>query len=901
MKILELHALRGPNLWSRYPTMYMRLDLERFAERPTNTHPGFADRLIGLMPSLHEHRCGLGHVGGFESRVHEGIYMGHVVEHVAIELQCLAGMEVGFGKTRETTVPGVYHVVYRYRDEEVGIEAGEQAVRLVEDVAKGETVDVEAIVQRLRELREENMLGPSTRSIVEEAATRDIPLIRLNRASLVQLGWGAKQQRIQATMTGRTSALGVEIADDKFLTKTLLSRAGIPTPDGSVVDTMEEVVAAAKDIGFPVTVKPLVGNHGRGISVCVRGEENLAFALENAQRIYSHVVVEEYLEGFDFRMLVIGRRLVAAARRTPAHVVGDGTRTIRELIDKVNRDERRGYGHEKVLTYITPDEMTEGLLREIGLDLDSVPEAGRFVRLKSTANLSSGGTAEDVTDTVHPVNRFMAERISRIIDLDIMGIDVIAPTLEKPIPERGGGVVEVNAAPGFRMHLAPTHGKPRRVAVPVVDMLFDVKGSGRIPIVAVTGTNGKTTTVRLIAHLLSNAGRRVGCTTTDGIQINTHTVRRGDYSGPEGAGVVLQDSMVDAAVLEIARGGILRRGLGYDCADVAVVLNVAEDHLGLNDINDLDDLAEVKQVVADAVHAETGRVVLNADDPRTLAMKDAAKASVILFSLHPDSEAVQRHLSEGGTVFTVEEASIVLREGDAPRKPIANVFEIPITFGGKALYNVANALAATAAARVLGLKVEDLRAGLVSFSTSIGQSPGRLNMIEIAGVDYLVDYAHNVPAVMALKQVVTYLSENRPKGYRRIGVVSGTGDRRDEDIRRLGKAAGESYSDLVIKDSDARRRPLGETAEIMKNGAIESGFSKERIRVILDEEEAIEAAIASARPGDLVVIHPDDISNAIVLLLKHKEEQVSLSLDGEKPPVGQGTPNARKESGLGGS
>jgi cyanophycin synthetase len=767
----------------------------------------------------------------------EGTYMGHVVEHIAIELQCLAGMEVGFGKTRESTVPGVYHVVYRYRDEEAGIEAGQQAVRLVEALAEGQSVDVGQIIQRLKELREERVLGPSTRSIVEESVARDIPFIRLNRASLVQL-------------TGRTSALGVEIADDKFLTKTLLRRLGVPTPEGSFVDSLEDAVAVAKNLGFPVTVKPLVGNHGRGVSVCVAREEDLGPAFENAQDVCPRgVVVEQYLEGFDFRILAIEQRVVAAALRTPARVVGNGKQTVRELIDEVNRSELRGFGHEKVLTYITPDEMTEGLLRGIGLDLDSVPAAGRVVRLKSTANLSTGGTAEDVTDTVHPTNRFMVERISRIIDLDIMGVDIIAPSLETPILDNGGGVIEVNAAPGFRMHLAPTRGKSRRVAVPVVDMLFGTEGRGRIPLVAVTGTNGKTTTVRLISHILNTTGRHVGSTTTDGIEINKHTVMRGDYSGPDGAGIVLQDSMVDAAVLEVARGGILRRGLGYDRADVAVILNVAEDHLGLDDINDLDKLAEVKQVVADAVHGKTGRVVLNADDPRVLAMKEKVKAPTILFSLHPDSEAVRDHLSAGGTVFTIEEAFLVIREGDAPSKSIANVFEAPITLGGKAFYNVANALAAAAAARALGLRVEDLRAGLLTFSPSVGQSPGRLNMIEVAGVDCLVDYAHNVPAYTALKQVVMSLSENRPEGHRRIGVVSGTGNRLEGDIRRLGEVAAHAYSDLVIKDSDPRSRPAGETAEIMKRGALEAGFPEDKIRVILDEKKAIEAAIASARPG----------------------------------------------------
>jgi len=473
----------------------------------------------------------------------------------------------------------------------------------------------------------------------------------------------------------------------------------------------------------------------------------------------------------------------------------------------------------------------------------------------------------------------MAERISRLIDLDVMGIDIIAPTLETPILGSGGGVVEVNAAPGFRMHLAPLKGQPRQVAIPVVDMLFGSEGHGRIPLAAVTGTNGKTTTVRLIAHLLRTVGRSVGSTTTDGIKISTHTVMHGDFAGPEGAGVILQDPSVDAAVVEVARGGILRRGLGYDRADVAVVLNVGEDHLGIDDIEDVEDLAAVKRVVANAVHPVKSRIVLNADDPLVLAMKEDMRAPVVLFSLHPESEAVRRHLSEGGTVFTIEEASLVMREGAAPSARIVNVFEVPITLGGKALYNVSNALAAAAAAHaLLGLKIEDLRTGLSTFNPSIGQSPGRLNIVEVAGVDYLVDYAHNVPAFTALNQVVVALSENRPKGHRRIGVVSGTGDRREEDIALLGKAAAGIYTDLIFKDSDHRGRPLGETAEIMKAAALEAGMPEKKLRVVHDEREAIQAAFAMARPGDLVVIQPDDIQGTIALLLEHKEEKESLDL-----------------------
>ncbi|MFH1725208.1 MAG: cyanophycin synthetase [Elusimicrobiota bacterium] len=872
MKVLDLRALRGPNLWSRHLTIYMRLDLEDLAELPTEKHPGFTDRLMKLLPSLIEHRCGVGCRGGFLGRMREGTYLAHVVEHVAIELQCLAGMEVGFGKTRETHEPGIYRIVFRYRDENAGLEAGRLAVELVENTIARKPFDIEAGLQRLREIREESMFGPSTSSIVEEAVRRDIPFLRLNEASLVQLGWGAQQRRIQATMTGATSALGVEIADDKNLAKQLLSEIGVPTPEGRVVNSLEAALEAAKELDFPVTVKPLVGNHGRGISVKVEDAAQIEDAFRTARGIFHNVLVERHLAGRDFRILVVGHRCVAAALRTPAHVVGDGRRTVRELLDDENSDPRRGFGHEKVLTLIALDEMSERLLHDQGLSLEAVPAAGREVRLKSTANLSTGGTAEDVTDLVHPANKFLAERISRCVGLDVMGIDIVAPTLETPLGENGGGVVEVNAAPGFRMHLSPTKGESRNVAVPVVDALFGENGAGRIPLVSVTGTNGKTTTVRLIAHLLQQAGRCVGMTTTDGVVVGGHRVLQGDYSGPGGASVVLRDPTVDVAVLEVARGGILRRGLGYDRADVAVVLNVTEDHLGQDGIMDLDTLAEVKRVVADSLSPE-GRIVLNADDPKVLGFQSEAKVPVILFSLHPESEPVRRHLENGGDVMTVEERQIVFRRASNPAIPILSVLEAPITFGGRALFNIQNALAATAAAQAaLDIKVEDLRSGLTTFHPSISQSRGRMNLIEVGGVNCLVDFAHNPTAVKALAATIREIAKDQPKGGKRIGVVSGTGNRRAEDTQALGRIFAETFTDLIVKDSDCRGMPPGETAELLASAAFDAGFSKRRLKIVIEERAAVEASLESARSGDLVVVCPaDDISGTIGTLLEKKE------------------------------
>ncbi|NOQ54555.1 MAG: ATP-grasp domain-containing protein, partial [Thermoplasmata archaeon] len=541
MEILEMRALRGPNRFSRYQVIFMELDIGKYEELPTDKLPGFKERIVDLIPSLHEHRCSPGHPGGLIERMERGTWLGHITEHVALELQCLAATEVGFGKTLDTKRNGIYHVVYRYRDEEVGLAAGRAAVAIVDAMAEGEEIDIEPIIHNLKVIREDNLLGPSTRSIVDEALSRDIPMIRLNKHSYVQLGHGINQRRIQATMTDRTSGIGVEIADDKMRTKRILKSAGVPIPEGEEVEEIEKALEEAEYIGYPVVVKPLVGNHGRGISVNVGNGDDLKVAFEQAKRFHDTIVVERYVPGFDHRVLVIHGKFVAAARRDPASVTGDGSSTIQELIDQLNEDPQRGYGHENVLTRVIVDFMTERLLGQMGRDLDTVLPEGEELVLKSTANLSQGGTATDVTDEVHPFIRHMAERIAKIIDIDIMGIDIIAPHLREPLEVTGGGVVEVNAAPGFRMHLSPFHGESRNVAAPVVDMLFPPGTEGTIPIIAVTGTNGKTTTARLIAHILKINGKTVGMSSTEGVIIGHDKILSGAYSGPEGTKFVLRE------------------------------------------------------------------------------------------------------------------------------------------------------------------------------------------------------------------------------------------------------------------------------------------------------------------------------------------------------------------------
>jgi cyanophycin synthetase len=856
MRILEHRALRGPNYHSRYRTMIMLLDIAELEDRPSDRVPGLAERLVKLLPGLKEHRCSPGYPGGFLERLERGTYAAHIVEHVVLELQTMAGPPVGFGKTRETDERGVYQVVYRYREEDVGLAAGRAAVSLVEDAFAGEAPAVGGVVAELKRIYERSFLGPSTGSIVAEAKKRGIPMIRMD-GSYVQLGHGARQRRIQATMTERTSGIGMEIADDKKRTKRILDEAGVPVPTGETVGTLEGALEVAEELGYPVVVKPLVGNHGRGITTNVSTPEGLTAAFASAQKVHPRVIVERYLTGHDYRVLVIDHKFVAAARRDPAQVTGDGERTVRELVEELNADPKRGEGHERVLTRVRLDDDTAYMLRRQDLGLDSVPARGQQVVLKSTANISSGGTATDVTDEVHPHVRAVCERISRLVPLDIMGIDIVAPTLREPLQETGGGIVEVNAAPGLRMHLEPTHGKPRNVAASIVDMLFPPGTPATIPIVAVTGTNGKTTTVRLVSHILRLHGGHVGLATTTGVEIGDSTILEGDYSGPSGATAVLTDPTVTHAVLEVARGGILRRGLGYEEADVGVLLNVQADHLGEGEVRTLDDLLRVKSVVVENVK-RTGTVVLNAEDERVAALKPTLERSVVMFAVDPKGRAMRDHLEDGGVGVTVEDDAVTIR-GPSGASPIVAVRDVPITLDGKARFNVENALAATAACHALGVADETICRGLQTFNPTVGQLPGRMNLLEVERYHVLIDYGHNPSALRALAGVLPEIA----KGGRILNVASASGNRRDEDIREFGKALSAMYDEVFLCDPDPRGREPGETTRLIEEGLRAGGLDGDRVRVMLDENDAINAALDAARDGDLVVLQVENVRRAI--------------------------------------
>jgi cyanophycin synthetase len=863
MKIKEIRALRGANYYSRFPVIYMQVDLGELEKKPSDTIPGFKSMIERILPSLIEHRCSLGYRGGFFERIDRGTWAGHIAEHVALELQCLAQMEVGFGKTYSTNDYGIYNVIFRYRDEEAGMEAGKLAVEIVNKLFENRETEISPIIDRLKEIRENNLLGPSTQAIVSEAKKRGIPKIRLNNESYVQLGFGIRQRRIQATMIDSTSAVGVEIADDKKRTKELLSRMGVPVPIGYASDTLPEALEAAEKIGYPVAIKPISANHGRGITTNILTPADLETSFLYAKKFGELLVVEKFLPGADYRILVIDGKFAAAARRNPAFIIGDGALTIRQLIEKINLDPKRGFGHEKILTRIKIDYMTERLLSQKHLTLQSIIPKDEKLYIKTTANLSAGGTAIDVTDEVHPMTKTMSERISQIIGLNVIGIDMVTTDHRIPLSDNNGGVIEVNAAPGFRMHMNPSEGKSRDVAGAVVDMLFPPGSNFDIPIVAVTGTNGKTTTARLISHILGLNGKKVGMTSTDGIVIGNNSIIEGDYSGPEGAHIVLMDASVDHAVLEVARGGILRRGLGFEESDVAVITNITRDHLGEGGINTLEDLTRLKGTILETVKP-TGYAVLNADDELVLGLNEQTKGQVILFSLEHDNPGLRKHHADGNIIVTLIDGSLIIQKGPLV-STIAKVNEIPLSFGGYALFNVSNTLAAVAAAYALGLNEKQIRAGVISFSPSIGQSPGRMNIIDMGHFKVMVDYSHNVGAVKATGQMLPFIAPGK-----KIRMAVGTGNRRTQDIIDFGESLAEFYDYIVITDTDPRDRVPGETCELVQEGLIKGGYAKENIAIIPDGRKATQKALKMASDGDIVVLQADDIQQVIQDVLDYK-------------------------------
>ncbi len=868
MKIDKIQALRGPNIWSvqRKKLIQMRLDLEDMEERPTNKIEGFRERIEATFPTMIEHRCSEGCRGGFFSRVDKGTWMGHVIEHIALEIQSLAGMETGFGRTRETKTPGVYNVVFSYTEENVGMFAAESAVRIAEALIAGTEYDVESDIQQMREIRERVRLGPSTGSIVEEAVARDIPWIRLGTNSLVQLGYGINQMRFQATITCKTSSIAVDIACNKEQTKKMLDAASIPVASGGICVDEEDLEAVVNKIGYPIVLKPLDGNHGKGASINVKKWEDAVEGLAYAKKYSNRVIVEKFITGYDFRVLIIDNKLVAAAKREPAHVKGDGKHTIQQLIDETNLDPKRGYGHENVLTQIDVDRDTTDLLEKLGYTLETVPKKDEVVYLKSTANLSTGGTSVDVTDRMHPENIFLCERISRVIGLDICGVDIMAENLTQPLKENGGCILEVNAAPGFRMHLAPSEGLPRNVAAPVIDMLYPPGKPSRIPIIAVTGTNGKTTTTRLIAHIVKNNGLKVGFTTSDGIYVQNHMMEKGDTTGPVSAEYILKDPTVEFAVLETARGGILRSGLGFSRCDIGIITNIQEDHLGLSDIHTLDDLARVKATVVRSIKKD-GWAILNAEDDQCLKIANELNCNIAYFAMDENHPRIVQFAKEGKIVAVYENGYITIKKGEWKIR-VERATHVPLTMGGKAKFMIANVLAATLAAYLQGFKTEDISLSLQTFIPSAAQTPGRMNLFEFNKFKVLIDFAHN-PA--GYKGVEEYLSS--VNATKKIGIIAGVGDRRDEDIKECATIAARMFDHIIIRQEKyLRGRTEDEIISLILEGIATSGRNVTH-EIITKEVEAIKHAIDNAEDGSFITALSDVVTNAINIVQEYLDKE----------------------------
>jgi cyanophycin synthetase len=861
LEILNTTVYRGPNIWARMPAILLEIDIGDLEDRPTNKIPGFYEQLTELLPSLYDHTCSVGRPGGFLQRLREGTWMGHVLEHVALELQNLAGAEVTRGKTRGMGERGHYHVVYQYQQEDVGLAAGRLAARVLNHIACGTEPDfdfVHELEERVIRVAERMAYGPSTGAIVSEAERREIPVLRLDpRRSLVQLGHGAYQKRVWATVTSETSNISVEIAGNKELTNRMLQEVGIPVPKGMVVRDVDDALAAARRIGYPVVLKPLDGNHGRGVMIDLKDEDAIraAFPVAKEESRNGGVIVETFITGKDYRILVVNNEIVAVAERVPAHVVGDGKRTVAQLIEATNADPRRGVGHEKILTRIHVDQQTMDVLAKSGMTLESVPEEGAFTQLKLTGNMSTGGTSIDRTDDIHPDNAQIARQAAMTVGLDVAGIDFITPDISRSVREVRGAIVEVNAGPGFRMHTHPTEGHPRHVGRAVVDMLFPAGSPSRVPIVAVTGTNGKTTTTRMIAHIMKQAGKTVGMTTTDGIYIDGTQIASGDMSGPTSAQMVLKNPSVNYAVLETARGGILRSGLGFDRCNVAVVTNIASDHLGLKGIDTLSDLARVKAVVPQATLRD-GASVLNADNEYTVEMARTSRGEIIFFSLDEENPVIRDHIREKGRAIVLrptrygEMITVIEHRRDTS---LLLAEEIPATLGGRVRVNVANAMAAVAAAVAEDVQLEHIRHALRGFTSTFYQTPGRYNLMEIDGKQVMIDYCHNVAG---LEGIADFL--RRFGAERTVGVITMPGDRKDSDIRAFGELAGKTFDEIVIReDNDRRGRRDGEIAEILQEAVAASGMDDGKVRVILDETEAARTAFAEAGKNELVVIFAD--------------------------------------------
>lgn len=903
LTVIDYSVYRGPHLYSHTPMIRIQVDLGMLEERPTNSFSGFTAKLQEHLPGLEQHTCSTGKAGGFISRLEDGTWFGHVIEHVALELQSMANMKVSRGKTRSVKgMPGRYNIMYGYHFEEAGLCAGRIAMELISslleepfnrfigmdkisDFTMEGGFNLEAGITELKCIAKNQRMGPTTQSLIDEAKRRDIPWQRLDGKSLVQFGTGKHQKLVRASITSNTSHIAVETASDKDLTKKLLSEAGIPVPMGHVTQYVEDVIALAQRIGYPVAIKPFNGNHGRGVSTNLSAPKKVLQAFARAQEHSKHVIVEKHFVGRDYRALIVNGELIALAERVPAHAIGNGINTLAELIETLNADPRRGDGHEEIMTRIKIDSALHDWLDSTNESLESVPEPGKHVVLAATANLSTGGTAVDLTDDVHPDNGAIAKRAAQIVGLDVAGIDMVLPDVSRSWRETGGGIIEVNASPGFRMHLQPAEGRSRNVAKSVMEGLFPTTAKTKIPVVAITGTNGKSTTVRMAAHILRQSGLCVGFTSTSGIFVNDDSIWKGDASGPKSAKLLMRDPTIDVAVLETARGGILREGLGISEYGVGAVLNVTADHLGIGGINTLEDLAAVKSVVTESV-GRNGVSILNADDTQTPTLARHAGGSLCYFSMNPAiNKMLAEHIEQGGKAITRElmggKDHIVLHF-EGVRTALISINDIPATCMGAAAFNIENAMAAAAVAHALHVEPRIIKMALSSFTSSFEQNPGRFNIYDGHGFRVIMDYAHNPASLRAVLDMIRVMRQ----GYNRvIGHFNTPGDRRDDDIREIGRIAGKELDMAVFRElPDNRGRPAGEVIGLLAQGAREVGCTEEKIVCVYGEVEATDICLKKAQLGDLVILTPSDVEGTWKQILAFKpsffiEQNMNESID----------------------
>lgn len=848
MKLLSIKVYSGRNIYSHSPVIRAEVDLGKYVDIPTCEIDNFNERLLELLPGLKEHRCSKGYVNGFYERLYRGTYLAHVMEHMALEIQNKLGYDLKYGKTRYLRDETVYCIVFAHRNKVAGAQGAKLAFDIIDSLLNNRQIDIQDSLEKIKQMISRSELGPSTLAIVEEAKKRKIPIMRIGENSLVQLGYGKYSRKIQATMTDKTNCMAVDIACDKELTNHMLRIHGIPVPEGKIARTVEEVINIGEELGMPVVVKPYNGNQGKGVSLNLSSKSEICRAFEIARKYSEKVLIEKYIEGKHYRLLVVENQVVAASQRIAAHVIGNGQNTIRELIEIENCNPLRGEGHQKPLTKIKIDDVMNLILDKANLNLESIPLSGEMIFLRENDNLSTGGIAIDVTDQVHPYNMELAISAAKIVELDIAGIDITTGDISRSIKDNGGAVIEINACPGIRMHHYPSKGEPRNVAKAIVDNLFPEGTKHSVPIISVTGTNGKTTTTRMIGKILKENGMVVGMTSTGGIYIDNVEVLKGDTTGPKSAEVVLMDKTIDVAVLETARGGIVNKGLGYDLADVGIVTNVGYDHIGIDGINTLEDMADVKSLVVEAVKAD-GYSVINGDDAFAAHIGNRASGNIVYFSMNGDSDLIKKHKEDGKKAVYINNSVIYAFDGHE-EIPVINVGNIPATFGGMLQHNIENSLAAIGACYSLGVNISVIKKALSEFSTDANNNPGRFNVFEVANFKVIIDYGHNIDGYSRVLSGVSKLKSNRL-----MGVIGVPGDRTDLSILKIGELSGKYFDQVFIKeDKDLRGRNQKEVAELLKKGCYIGKLSESQISIVLDERDALIKAMQSAETGDIIVV-----------------------------------------------